>query len=66
MKYDTKCFKSFSSMVEAYYEIELEEGIHFKVYKTGEIEMIGIGEFLEEIKDIYADAWLEALTVRCL
>ncbi|AHK11250.1 hypothetical protein S14_141 [Shewanella sp. phage 1/4] len=66
MKYDTECFKSFAGMVEAYHDIELEEGEDFKIFKTGEIEMIGESQFLEEIKDVYYDAWMSALTVRRL
>lgn len=67
MKRDTECFKSFSNMVEAYHEIILEEGINYKMFKTGEVYIVGNGlDYIEEQMDIYYDAWMAALTVRKL
>lgn len=67
MKVDTKCFDEFKITVEAYKDIDLEEGVHYKVFGSGEIAFLGMyQEQLEQLCEFYNDAWLAALTTRKL
>uniref|UniRef100_A0AB39AJW9 Uncharacterized protein n=1 Tax=Vibrio phage P018-4 TaxID=3229728 RepID=A0AB39AJW9_9CAUD len=62
MKYGTHCWDNFTSMLEAYYEVVMKEGEHFKVLGSKEIVLLEeTSKQFGNLMEFYYDAWLAAL-----